>query len=703
MTYLGHRIDAEGLHPLPDRIRAIKEAPTPNSVPTLKSYLGMRTYYSKFLPNLSLTLHPLYRLLRKDVPWKWKAAQVKAFAASKELLTSESCLTHFDSSLELTLACDASAFGLGAVLSHKMPDGSDRPIDYASRTLNPAECNYSQLEKGGLSCIFGIKQFHDYLFGQPFELITDHKPLLGLLKENRVSPQASARIKRWSLFLSSYEYTLVFRNTTAHANADALSQLPLPEEPVKTVEEPELVLLAEHLADSPVTAVDIQSWTRRDEKLSQVLQYVQYGWPNKGDPDLEPYSSRRLELSSYEGCIMWGTRIVIPPPGRQAVLQELHEGHPGITRMKAPARMYVWWPRINTDIEKSVRLCNECQQVQSSPPVAPLHPWKWPSRPWARLHLDFAGPFQGKNILITIDAYSRWIEAVCTPSTSSNSVIVELRTLFAKFGLPETIVTDNGAGFVSQEFEAFLTSNGIKHTTSAPYHPASNGLAERAVQIVKRGLKKVTSGTMNTRLTKVLFTYRLTPHSTTGISPAELLLGRRPRTRLDLLHPNTTGRVEEKQEAQKRHHDSKARARTFQKGEAVLVKNYGAGCKWLPGKILDTLGPLSFHVLLEDGRRRRCHQDQLRQREVSDETSDMSQISLEDIPIASPPPLESTDAAVEIPTSQTTPPDTSNPVEPPEPAETTETDLPPPPTETVVHRYPHRFRKPRECFDPGLH
>ena len=121
--------------------------------------------------------------------------------------------------------------------------------------------------------------------------------------------------------------------------------------------------------------------------------------------------------------------------------------------------------------------------MQSSPPLAPLHPWKWPTRPWARLHLDFAGPFQGKNILIAIDAHSKWIEAVCTSSTASSCVIEELRTLFAKLGLPEMVVTDNGTCFVSQEFEQFLQKNGIKHTTSAPYHPASNGLAERAVQV----------------------------------------------------------------------------------------------------------------------------------------------------------------------------------------------------------------------------
>ena len=123
-----------------------------------------------------------------------------------------------------------------------------------------------------------------------------------------------------------------------------------------------------------------------------------------------------------------------------------------MSRMKALSKMYVWWPGINVDIEKSVRLCNECQDVRFSPPVALLHPCKWPSRPWARLHVDFAGPFQGKYILVAIDAHSKWFEALFMPTTSSNAVIEELRTLFAKFGLPESIVSDNGSCFVSQEF-----------------------------------------------------------------------------------------------------------------------------------------------------------------------------------------------------------------------------------------------------------
>ena len=619
VSYLGHIIDATGLHPLPDKVQAIEKAPTPTNVTELKSYLGLLTYYGKFLPDLATHLAPLYELLGQKVQWKWKSAQEEAFVNSKKLLISSQLLTHFDPKLPLTLACDASAYGIGAVLAHRFPDGSEKPIGYASRTLNKAERNYSQLEKEGLSCVFGIKRFYSYLFGHPFELVTDHKPLLGLIGEHKpTSPQASARIHRWSLYLSMFEYTLKFRRTTAHANADALSRLPLLETPERVETPPELVLLAEHMADSPVTASQIRSWTEKDPELAPVVQFLQQGWPTSKEnlPGLAPFFSRKTELSLYEGCVLWGTRVVIPSPGRKAVLMELHEGHPGIARMRGLARMYVWWPGISQDIEQTVRGCMECQVHQSSPAPAPLHPWSWPTRPWARLHLDYAGPVQGKMYLVLIDAHSKWIEAFCTPTATSSAVIQELRTMFARFGLPETIVTDNGTCFVSAEFESFLEGNGIKHVTSAPYHPASNGLAERAVQIVKKGLKKLVSGSIRDRLAKSLMAYRLTPQSTTGISPAELLLGRRPRSRLDLLKPHTAERVEDRQSKQKKQHDERACVQKLVVGEEVYVRNYHGGEKWLPGVIEKRTGPVSFLVKLSDGRDRRCHQDQVRKRTV---------------------------------------------------------------------------------------
>ena len=193
VTFLGHRIDGDGFHPLRDKVDAVRSAPAPRNTRELKSYLGLLSYYSKYLPNLSSVLAPLYQLLCKDVKWKWSAQQEEAFKQSKELLTSTSLLVHFDPTLPLVLAGDASEAGIGAVLAHKFPDGSERPIGYASRSLSKAEKNYSQLEKEGLSCIYGVKKFHSYLLGHRFLLYTDHKPLLALLNCQRsTSPQASA-------------------------------------------------------------------------------------------------------------------------------------------------------------------------------------------------------------------------------------------------------------------------------------------------------------------------------------------------------------------------------------------------------------------------------------------------------------------------------------------------------------------------------
>ena len=203
-----------------------------------------------------------------------------------------------------------------------------------------------------------------------------------------------------------------------------------------------------------------------------------------------------------------------------------------MSRIKSLAHMYVWWPGINQDVEKSVRLCRQCQETSSSPPAAPLSPWKWPSRPWSRLHLDFAGPLEGKFILIIIDAHSKWIEAVATSSTSSKAVIEHLRTLFAQFGITESIVTDNGTGFVSKELQSFPNGACSPHYV-CPLPSFIKWAGRTCGTNCEEGAQKITSGSMSTRLAKVLFSYKITPQGTTGLAPAELLLGRCPRTRLD--------------------------------------------------------------------------------------------------------------------------------------------------------------------------
>ncbi len=176
VTYLGYQIDAQGLHPVAEKVEAIREAPVPQNVSELKSYLGLLSYYSRFLPNMSSSLAPLYHLLRKGACWGWTDKEMDAFRLSKQLLLSSQ--VHFDPEMEIVVACDASAYGIGAVLSHRLPDGTEKPVGFVSRTLTDTERKYSQLEKEGLACVFAVSRFHSYVYGHHFTLITDHKPLL---------------------------------------------------------------------------------------------------------------------------------------------------------------------------------------------------------------------------------------------------------------------------------------------------------------------------------------------------------------------------------------------------------------------------------------------------------------------------------------------------------------------------------------------
>ena len=286
------------------------------------------------------------------------------------------------------------------------------------------------------------------------------------------------------------------------------------------------------------------------------------------------------------------------------ILAELHLSHPGIVRMKELARSYVWWPKIDEDIERTVHACNGCQLYQKKPPNAPLHPWEWPARPWQRVHVDFAGPFLGSMFLLLVDAHSKWPEVVPMNTTTSMKTIECLRTIFASYGLPEQLISDNGPQFISQEFHDFVQANGIQHIRTAPYHPSTNGLVERFVQTFKHAMragKESTTLSLTERLQRFLLTYRTTPHATTRESPSILLHGRQLRTRLDLLRPNAARQVEEKQLAQASSHSSLTSPRQLDIGQSVIVRDYRPGrAPWIAGTIATRKG-LHYEVEVSPG------------------------------------------------------------------------------------------------------
>ena len=279
------------------------------------------------------------------------------------------------------------------------------------------------------------------------------------------------------------------------------------------------------------------------------------GWPEQNpasdaDQELSSYFRRRWELGVEGGCMLWGCRVVVPVKGRQRAMEMLHEAHPGVARMKSLARSYLWWPGMDKQIERCVRECSTCQVSRKEPPVVPLQPWPWPDKPWTRIHIDYAGPMEGRMFLIVTDAHSKWVDIHATTSSTSNVTIEMLRKSFATLGLPEVVVSDNATAFTSSEFAEFLKRNGIRHIHTPPYHPASNGLVERMVQTFKEGMKRLKQGSLNTRLARFLFKYRLTPHSSTGVSPAELMFGRKLRSQFDLIKPSIARTVRRAQEQQ---------------------------------------------------------------------------------------------------------------------------------------------------------
>ncbi|XP_053238226.1 uncharacterized protein K02A2.6-like, partial [Podarcis raffonei] len=324
VDFLGFMVDAEGVHPTGDKVRAICDAPAPKNKTELQAFLGLLNFYHSFLPH-------------------------------KDLLVSNSVLAHFDERLPVVLACDASPYGIGAVLGHQLPDGREVPVAYFSQTLNATERNYSQIDKEGLAIVKGVKKFHDFLYGWPFTVVTDHKPLLGLFAPEKQTLQVlSPRVLRWSIFLASYQYALIHRPGKAMGHADALSRLPLPEtgpDPAPAQE----VMSLELLPDRPIQAQEVAHHSKKDRVISRVLDWVWRGWPSSSPgPEFAGYTTRKHELSAHKGCLLWGSRVVVPQSLRKRVLTALHETHPGVVRMKALARSYVLWPGIDGEIEDPV-------------------------------------------------------------------------------------------------------------------------------------------------------------------------------------------------------------------------------------------------------------------------------------------------------------------------------------------------------------
>ena len=294
--------------------------------------------------------------------------------------------------------------------------------------------------------------------------------------------------------------------------------------------------------------------TAKDSILAQVMRFVKEGWPHAFSEELKDFKKLENSLSTENGCVFYGLRVIIPSTLRNHILKLLHLGHFGMQRMKQLARSTVYWPRIDFDIEDLCRKCTSCGQFQNKLDKPSIHPWMMPEKPWSRLHLDHAINFLGRNWLVLVDAYSKYPCIHPTTSTSSKSTTAILEQEFAHFGYPHTLVTDNATTFMSQEFQGWCKQRGIVHLTGAPYHPATNGAAERLIQSFKQALRK-SSLPPKEALQEFLMQYRRIPFAS-GLSPSELLNGRRIRTKIDTLVPSLPHLLQGRQSRQASKHSN---------------------------------------------------------------------------------------------------------------------------------------------------
>ena len=298
--------------------------------------------------------------------------------------------------------------------------------------------------------------------------------------------------------------------------------------------------MMELIDTTPVSVSQIRTQTVHDPTLSRVKEFVMNGWTatHTLSPEFQPFVTSELELSIQNDCFLWGSRVIVPPKLRDRVLQEPHNSHPGSSKMKSLVYQCIWLPGLNQAIENMVKSCKICQEPRHKPSSATLHPWDWPQKPWQRVHADYAGPFLSRIFLILVDANTKWVNIHVVNSSSAEVTIEKMRATFATLGLPQILVMDNGPQFTSAQFAQFTKNNGIKHVTSSPYHPSTNGLAERMVQTFKERTRWQKTGSIEIRIARFLFAYCNTPQSTTGVSPAVMLFKRPLRCYLNLLKPN---------------------------------------------------------------------------------------------------------------------------------------------------------------------
>ena len=628
VKYLGHIVSSSGISTDPEKLETVTNWPIPNNLQELRSFLGLCTYYRRFVANFSDIARALHELTEKGKPFLWTTQCQQAFDSLKEAVTTAPILAYPVPGAPFILDTDASNSGIGAVLSQGTENG-EKVVAFYSRSLSKTERNYCVTRRELLAAVESIRQFQKYLYGQPFLLRTDHASLRWLL--NFKNPEG--QMARWIEKLQNYEFQIEHRKGQLHSNADALSRRPcqLYCKHCSLAEKKQGIEVCQQMR---VTIP--QAWTEhgvreeqmKDEDIAPIFEWMERGvkpqWQQiaKHGEITKSYWAQWDSLATQRGVLYrkWETedgenfhlQLILPKTRVKEVLEEIHNGisggHLGVNKTMEKVRQRFYWLRYKHDVEEWCRRCEVCAECKG-----PQRKTKGLMQlynvgvPFERIALDVAGPFPitkngNRYILVIADYFTKWTEAIALPNQEAETIVETLINIWvSRFGVPLELHSDQGRNFESKIFQELCQSLGIHKTRTTALHPQSDGMVERFNRTMEQHLSKMVGEQQDDwdkYLQLFLMAYRGAVHSTTGVSPAKMTFGREIRLPADIAFgkpeepkqtmPNYMSKFEEKMatihrtarqnigiisDQSKARYDRQTNAISFKEGDQVWFYN----------------------------------------------------------------------------------------------------------------------------------
>ena len=568
--FLGHIVSGEGIKVDPAKVAKIKQWPVPRTVKQVESFIGLASYYRRFVPDFATISAPINSLKQKNKKWNWTDECQRAFELLKQKLCEAPIVRCPNNSYTYVLQTDASQVGIGAVLSQRTPNGEEYVIEYASRTLNKAERNYSTIEKECLAIIWAVCHFRVYLFGIDFIIQSDHKPLRYLSNMKDLN----GRLTRWSLKLQEYNFIIEYRKGSKNGNADALSRYDIREinhiycsqnwrnNNIELAEDDEIYQMDMNkiltLSNVESQLAEIKAKQHEDQVLKTIIDRINNNEIVGTEFVLDNGVLYNFGLNVKKELVR---RLAVPDIMRSDVMKQMHDdtlcGHLGIEKTYRRLIDRFWWPNMYKYCADYIKACKNCQSLKQ--PIGrrnnlklPLMGMPVPSAPFELIGVDTIDklpttPRNNKYIIVFTDYLTKWPEAFALPDIKAETIADTLVTqIICRHGVPKMLLSDRGKSFIGDVAKAVYDILNIKKLNTTAYHPQTNGLTERFNGTLVKMLGMYCNKQQNNwdiYIPYVLFAYRTSHHKGLIQTPFYLLYGREATLPTDII---TRSDIEEK-------------------------------------------------------------------------------------------------------------------------------------------------------------